>query len=327
MTTCTTIARAAGLALVLGLAAGGTSGCSSSGADSSAARDAMPAVGSGPAPASEWAFDEEPIGPEVSVQPQIIVSGSMRLSVDDPKSALDEATAIAAEHGGQASTTDLVDHGDRIRATATLRIPSDSYEEAVEQISGLGVVVEQTTTNEDAGAQIADIDARIAALTTSIDRLSGLMSDAQTTADLIEAERELTSRQSELDALNAQRAWYADRVAYSTLDVTLSSAASADVASPSSWQRSWRAFVEGLGLIAYMLIMLAPWMLVLVPLALLAGWLWRRRRRRGTSGGPGAVPPPPSAASPMAAPPTSPSADTLRDDEPPADGRGGHGHE
>ena len=106
------------------------------------------------------------------------------------------------------------------------------------------------------------------------------MKTAQHTADLLEAERELTSRQAELDGLNAQRAWYADRVAFSTLDLRFRSTSALPSVTESIWERSWNTFLDGIDVIAFILIMILPWLLLLVPLGVLIWFLTRRMRKR-----------------------------------------------
>lgn len=214
----------------------------------------------------------------IDVEEQIIVTGTLRMVVDDPQGASTRISELVKDSGGRITTQSLSTRGTLPEASLTARIPAASFDETLTQIQELGDVKSVMTTAEDVGAQVADLDARIAALEASIARLTELMSSATSTFDLLEAERELTNRQADLDSLNSQRAWYSDRVALSTLDIQLSSPSIEAAPSRSVWARSWESFVDGMSVIAYALIMLAPWLIVIIPLIALLTW-WRRRRR------------------------------------------------
>jgi hypothetical protein len=68
-------------------------------------------------------------------------------------------------------------------------------------------------------AQRVDLDARMKALQTSVDRLLAIMRDAKDPDALIKAEGALSERQAELDSLRAQRDQLGARIDYSTVDV------------------------------------------------------------------------------------------------------------
>lgn len=266
------------------------SGCSSSMPSASEARDYSYSMGSADSSAEPMDSGTKTSGTAGSASPtdasridvdeQIIVTGSLRMVVESPGDAASQITDIVRAHGGQIASQSLSTRSNLPYANMTARIPAASFDQALSQIHELGDVKSMTTTNEDVGAQVADLDARIAALESSIARLTELMKDAATTGEVLEAERELTNRQADLDSLNSQRAWYADRVALSTLDIELSSPSVEAAPSRSVWVRSWESFLEGMNIIAYVLIMLAPWLIVIVPLVALLIWWWRRRRAR-----------------------------------------------
>ena len=54
---------------------------------------------------------------------------------------------------------------------------------------------------------IVDLDARIKALQTSVDRMTQLLAQATRIEDLLAIETQLSQRQAELDSLKAQRTW------------------------------------------------------------------------------------------------------------------------
>ena len=98
-----------------------------------------------------------------------------------------------------------------------LRIPSANLDATLADLKRLGTVETATLNATDVTAQSKDIDGRITALQTSVDRLLALMAKATTTADLITIESTLSDRQGQLDSLRAQQKALADQVAMSTI--------------------------------------------------------------------------------------------------------------
>ena len=73
----------------------------------------------------------------------------------------------------------------------------------------------------DVTMQKVDLDARIAALNSSIERFKQLISSATNTSDLIAAETALAERQAELDSLTAQLKYLSEQVDMSVIYLAL----------------------------------------------------------------------------------------------------------
>lgn len=214
----------------------------------------------------------------VSSPAQMIVRSKARVKVDNPKESYDSFEAEVIRIGGvvDSSTLELDDSSPYI--FATVRIPAPKFNGFLASLDSYGTVTERSTHSENVGIEVADIDGRIKALETSIERLTKLMSEASTTSDLLEAETQLTYRQSELDSLRSQQRWYADQIAMSTLEISFTSSVSFNAESHSVWQQSWQAFVNGLTLILIILVWMLPWG-ILAAIIAAPIIMWRRRRR------------------------------------------------
>lgn len=176
------------------------------------------------------------VGTDVALQKSIITSGTMAVEVPDVVKATSDLRLIVAEANGQidqdSESVNPDEPADRI-ADLTIRVPADSFADVTERIEALGTVTSRSISRTDVTIQVVDVDARLAAIESSMTRLQDLIDQATTTADLIEAENALTQRQAELDSLRAQRAYLADQVGMSTLQVSLrwqESAASSNTA-------------------------------------------------------------------------------------------------
>lgn len=137
------------------------------------------------------------------------------------------------------------------------------------ELRGLGTVESAEITVEDVTAQRVDLDARIKALQTSVERLLAIMRDAKDPDALIKAEDALSERQAELESLRAQREALGDRIDYSTVDVTFIAETIGGPA-PKEYQgflgqveRGWDALVSVVGNLVLLFGLLLPWLGVL----------------------------------------------------------------
>lgn len=214
---------------------------------------------------------------------QVVVTGEASVRAPDPVAALADLTATVTSLGGSVASSTTDTDGNSPSAWATVRVPATRYQELLDSLPGLGTVISSSTSTEDVGQQVTDLDARIDALGASVSRLRTLIDEASSTKDLLEAEAQLTSRQAELDSLRAQRAYLADQVSLSTLTVRLLAERVVDDPGASVWQRSWDAFLAALRGIGTGLVWALPWLVltaVVVAAVALGNRLVARRRAR-----------------------------------------------
>ncbi|WP_052739925.1 DUF4349 domain-containing protein [Mycobacterium sp. UM_Kg27] len=257
-----------GLAAMLVLA---MSGCA--GGRNSAERSPSDAAVSAPAPMSP---------PNQTVQRDVVTTGSLNIAVTDVGGSVDRLIELAAGLGGRVDDrTESTAPGRSHTAELTLRIPSAKIDEFLDGARQLGDVSSIALRHDDVTGQRVDLDARVAALQASVDRLTSLMKSASTTADLLQAEKELTSRQADLDSLRAQRTQLGDQISYATLTVSLASefesTAPGFVASVRHGWHALLSFTHGLVSVAGFLL---PWLPVIVVIAGVVMVLRRRTRRR-----------------------------------------------
>ena len=253
------------------------------GCSASMSEQSMPDSGGVTAEQEAFAPDEE----GAAVERQVIVTGSMVVTVDSPADAAADAARIAEASGGRvdARSETAPTDGDKGRATLTLRLPSDGLQQTLESIEALGELEQLDLETSDVTTEVEDLDARISALEKSLARLRILLGKAKTIADLITLETEITSRQGELESLQSQQRYYADQVDLSTIDLSLISEADAPVDTPDTFlsglAAGWGAFVAFIGGLLVVVGALIPWA---VFLGLLGAGVyffirWRIRRR------------------------------------------------
>ncbi|MDJ0396523.1 DUF4349 domain-containing protein [Rhodococcus sp. G-MC3] len=153
-----------------------------------------------------------------------VVTGQIFVTTADPVEAAREAVGAVEDAGGRVDNRTENPETDNSPASSsiTARIPADKLTATVDRIDKLGKVTSVSITRDDVTMQYQDLDARISALQSSVDRLRALIAGAANTADLIEAESALSSRQGELDSLTSQKNYLADQVDLSTITVQFS---------------------------------------------------------------------------------------------------------
>lgn len=218
---------------------------------------------------------------------EIIRTGSMTVRVDDVRASVSDVERIATTAGGWIAQENVDTAGDSQNADISVRVPAANLDGVMRDIGELGTVIWLSVSAEDVTAQGIDLDARIKALQTSITRLEQLLSQAESTKDLIDIEGELTTRQADLDSLVAQRAALSEAVAMSALTVSLTpTAEAAEWTAPgflAGLQSGWNAFVAMLAGLVTMAGFLLPFLglllVVLIPVLVVVLVLRRRHHR------------------------------------------------
>lgn len=136
-----------------------------------------------------------------SISNDVITTGTASVRTGEPESAAADFAAAVREEGGRIEFSETGTRGDQPRAVVTARVPAERYEAVVDALSDFGEVVAQSTQATDVTQERVDLQARRDALQTSIDRLTELMTGADSVEDLLRAEEMLTQRQGELDSL------------------------------------------------------------------------------------------------------------------------------
>lgn len=246
-------------------------------------------------------------------QESVITTGDATLVADDPIKALTRVVAAAESVGGRADSREqhAASGGDDAWATVTLRIPSDDMSTVLDTIGEIGEIASLTQSSENVTLTVRDLEARIKAARASVDRVEQLLATATSTAELISIESELSSRQANLESLEAQKAYLDEQVALSTLTVTITTPD--DVVIPPKKDPStfldglgsgWDALTGFIGVVLVVLGVLLPW-LVLAAIPTVIGIRVHRARRRSAAAR-AAAQPHPAPLPPMPVPPTPP---------------------
>ena len=265
----------------------------------------------------------------------VIQSGELSISVDDPSAEARRVAEIVGELGGYVESQHIDHGGDGAIASAYLsvRVPAERLDEAFTRLGEIGEVLSQNRSTNDVTAAHVDLQARVAALEASIERLTELMSGSATTSDLLEAESALSERQQELDGLRAQLESLEGQVSESSLGVSLRTKSALPGGPVDFWDglgTGWSSLISAAAGSLVLLGVLLPWLLVAGVIALVVVLIVRASRRRKRAGaGPHPAPRPAPRPAPAtggvdgagAAPATGEAADTAAAAEPADDAR------
>ncbi|HWM33307.1 MAG TPA: DUF4349 domain-containing protein [Pseudolysinimonas sp.] len=266
---------------------GCSAGAGGSASDEGVAAPQAPVAGGAGGDSAEWDGSAEGGVDSPTAERQVIISGNVTITAEDPLAASKEAVRIVEAAGGRVDGRTEYAATDRDAGSAQLelRIPADKLTRVLEDLEKLGTADEVTLSTSDVTVQVQDLDARIGELRSSIERLKTLYSQAKNIDDLIALESEISNRQAELESLEAQKRYLDDQVAMSSISLYLRSDAQAPPKNPDTfWSglgAGWDAFVAFWAGLLVVLGVLLPWIITLGVIAAVIILLVRRRRRRG----------------------------------------------
>ncbi|MGK3952635.1 DUF4349 domain-containing protein [Microbacterium sp. I2] len=257
----------------------------------------------------------------------IITTASASVTVDDVEAAARTISDAAIARGGYVESMNLSADGAPSSAVdpssgvvydtmpypypqppgstwITVRVPSDQLTGLVDELAEVGDVTASSVNRQDVTEQTVDLAARIEAAQASVDRLTSLMAQAESVADLIAAESALSERQALLESYQQQLEMLETQVAMSTLTVTLAPEIETVTADPAGFGdglvAGWNGLVATLNGIVVALGFLLPWLAVVAVAALIVWGIVRivrrrRQRRRDAAARPAAGAPRPEA--------------------------------
>lgn len=157
----------------------------------------------------------------VAIQPMLIRTANISLQVEDVPGTINQIRQIATSVKGYISQVSQYREGDRLSASVTLRVPSEQYEDSLQRLQGLGQVASYSEEVQDVTEEFIDVEARLRNLKRSEEHLLELLKRTGKVSELLNVERELSNRRSEIERLEGRLRYLKQRVAFSTINVTL----------------------------------------------------------------------------------------------------------
>ena len=281
----------AALAAVL-LAATTASACSGGSSDSAAGSKQLGA----PEQAQRRATGKNAAKAPVATPDRAVVyTADVTIKVKDVARAGARAKADAAGAGGYVAdenTTHAGTSGSIDYSTLVLRVPVDTYAATLARIQrDLGRPLSLTQSSQDKTAEVADVNSRITSAQSSLRRLRKIMDKAGSVSEIMDVEGAISTREADLESLQAQAKALDRQTSYSTVDLRLvgpEAAPHKKAAAPGfvdGLAGGWHALLTFLRVAVLVIGAVLPFAALAALLGTPAWWLWRRHRRT--------APPPP----------------------------------
>jgi hypothetical protein len=167
--------------------------------------------------------DDSASSEAVAGGPALIKTAAIDLKSSDIQGIVDKIYGLALTTGGRVDSeqTSTNDNGVVEHSRVQVRVPVARFDDAVARIYGFAPDHAKQTSTEDVTARLADVTSRVESAQASIAQLRKLFDQATELGQVIQLERELSSREADLEALQAQHRALAAQTTMSTILVTI----------------------------------------------------------------------------------------------------------
>jgi hypothetical protein len=224
----------------------------------------------------------------------IIRSGNLSMVVEDTRGARASIEEMVAELAAQGAFVISAEEyggrgGNQPRITMSIRVPAAQFEVMMGQLADLArEVTSRNESAQDVTEEYVDLEARLESLEAARQRLLGIMEEARTTKDLLEAEQQLTRREAEIESIKGRMKYLSQSAQLSSIWIELEpyilSQPVEDRWRPAETVRrafeSLLASLRGFGsFVIFFAIAILPWLLLVALVIYVIVWVIRRRTR------------------------------------------------
>jgi hypothetical protein len=212
-------------------------------------------------------------------QPLLVRRGSLSLEVDTVEMTQRSIANVAQSFGGfvadrQFSRTEK----SRAQGSMTIRVPQQHFDQTIEEITQLGVVLANTSTSEDVTTQVADVEARLKVMRSQELQTIEVLKSARRVGEILAVREQLNMVRQEIESLDAQRKSLRNQANYSTLDIQLAERVQAGKSDrQSNWiENTWAVAINSLAAFGRVLAEFAIYIIVFSPIWLPIAWVIRK---------------------------------------------------
>ena len=164
------------------------------------------------------------VPPGETIEQKIIKTGYLQLDVDSYRAATQAARGMVEGWGGYVINENTYTFGPNqslLAGSISLRIPQQAFEEALNNLEGLGNVRNRSASGQDVTEEFVDIQSRLRAMRLKEDRLLELLGKSGSLGDVLAVENELARTRADLEALEGRLRYLSNRTDYSTINIDL----------------------------------------------------------------------------------------------------------
>lgn len=212
---------------------------------------------------------------------KLIRTAEAHIEVDSVERAIQRIDSLARLHNALVADVNLSNAERWANARLVIRVPATQFTALLSALGALGKVSNQSVNTEDVTKDYADLETRLGVKEQTVARLRNLLATRTGQLDdILNVERELARVVTELEQLKGERNYYDQRVAISTITVSLTE--------PAAFARAgfWTPIGNALGssmdvlsrsvsAVVYLVAFVLPWVAIAI-----FGWLIVKRVRR-----------------------------------------------
>ncbi|MEW5941006.1 MAG: DUF4349 domain-containing protein, partial [Chloroflexota bacterium] len=191
-------------------------------------------------------------------------------------------------------------------ATITIRVPSDQFETSMRRLRNLAIrVLKETASGQDVTDQYVDLQAQLANLEATRDRIKSFLDNATTVEEALKINEQLSEIEAQIEQVKGKINYLSNLSAYSTIAITVTPDLPVIVATPTftatprptptptftptpiAWNldETWKESTIALnfayrGIAKFLIWFFVVFIPVAAPVALLAWLGWRLLRRK-----------------------------------------------
>jgi hypothetical protein len=220
-------------------------------------------------------------GGDVSTAERIVIKNAdLSIVVEDPVASMDTIGQMAEELGGFMVSSNSYKTTTRSglevpNASITVRVPAEKLDEALVRIKALVDdpevdILSENVSGQDVTSEVTDLESRLRNLQAAETQLLEIMDNADTTEDVVNIFRELTSVREEIEVLQGQIKYYRESASLSAISVYLQAKEAVQPITIAGWQpgleaqKALQALVQGGQALVNILIWLAIFVLPLL---------------------------------------------------------------
>ena len=229
-----------------------------------------------------------------AIERKIIRNANLTIEVTSPPESQRKISTIAESHQGFVVTSEATQRTTEdaskplITVNLVVRVPAAQFNQTMEEIRAIGArIIQEKITGQDVTEEFMDLEARIKNQKALEAQFLEIMKRAAKVEDALNVQRQLADVRTEIEKLEGRRRFLENQASLSTITVTLQSPTQI-VNAAGFWYSIRSAFSDGveaataivLFLIRVVIALLPILILFVLPIALIARFIFKRMRRK-----------------------------------------------
>jgi len=177
------------------------------------------------------------VDPQTGLNRMVIYNANLTLIVKDTVQAVEDARKIVQEAGGYIKESNSYRDEGQLRATMTVRVPSEKLTDTLEKLKMIAVSVEREgLTGEDVTDQYSDQQARLKHLEATEERYLDILDKADKIEDVLAVQQRLDQILAEIEQTKGRMEYLSKSAAFATVTITFTPDALVQPISVGGWQ-------------------------------------------------------------------------------------------